>query len=154
MFENTVSNDAMRQATVQRFFSGIEEESPVRDSVYFQPGSYLVTIREVKIVDSTKTPGKSFFVVESDVLETDVDHMQGQVVSWTVDVANQAAKRDVQGFLLACSPGSTPNDITVDVVNQVTSADNPLRGVKCKVRARNHVTQKGGNFTRVFWAAE
>lgn len=145
--------EAMRKATVARFFTGIEEEEQRRESAYFEPGHYVVQITEVKFVDSSKNPGKTYFVVETTVLDGSVDYATGQVRSWSLDVSNMSAKRDVQGFLLACSPGSEPSDITADVVDHVTSSANPLAGVQVRLEARAVKTKNGGDFTRHIWSA-
>lgn len=137
------------------FFTGIEKAKTYGASQYLTPGNYTLQVSNISVIDSQRTPGRNFFLVEFSVVETDSpDYKAGSTVSWMVDLTREdTAHPNIKGFALALLPDVTDEDITSGAMDALIEKDQPARGLNVKAKAWNIVTRAGNDFTKVTWSA-
>ena len=94
-------------------FSGIEKATVYGASQYLSPGDYDLQVSRISVIDSSRTPGRQFFLVEFVVGNTtSEDFKVGAEVSWMVDLSRaDTGLPNVKGFARALLPGTTDDDI-------------------------------------------
>lgn len=154
-------------------FDGIEDAQVSKSGQYFKPGSYRVKIKAVKGQESSATPGKHFFIVETEVLESsNPDIPVGNERSQVITMGEQMALPNVKMFMAAVS-GVDPNSDTIneeveaywepklgqhmsfkDICELVTSSANPLEGLELALVCEEITTKGTGKpFTKHLWQA-
>jgi len=95
-------------------FDGIEEATVTQGGSYFKPGLFKVQLTAVKEQDSTKDPGKKFFIVETLVLESNNPEVPvGKERSQVITMGQTMSLPNVKAFMAAVS-GVDPNSDTVN----------------------------------------
>ena len=112
---------------------------------YLVPGEYSkLKVTQCKTIQSVRSPGKLFFVVDFEVLDSDTDLKEA---AWLVDLSyGEVALRDVKGFASSIMPQV---EITEEVMQQIESPDQPASGILVSATASSKITQSGGTFTKV-----
>jgi hypothetical protein len=136
-------------------WSKIVEVSPTRNKgAYIVPGQHRLEIQRCRMTESQKN-GKTFFVVEAKVTETDSDEYSlGQLVTWLVNMDSypESALADIKGFVVAAS-GAEEAQVNAEFMEEVLAGEGDLlHASKVDVFAREVPTKAGGNFTKVYWA--
>ena len=135
-------------------FDGISEATVYGGGRYLTPGKYGLKVKELKTFESTKYPGRNYFAAELEVLETSSeDYIEGDVVTWLVDLSQTPAMSNILGFALALSPENKQSDITPAVMEELVSPDQPASGIEVKADAFLTQTRAGKDFTKVIWHA-
>ena len=124
--------------------------------VYLPEGRHLVTIERCKLTEST-VGNKTFFVVESTVMESTNDDLQaGTRASWVVKLGGdypQMALADIKKFAIAVT-GADENEVDEEFMQELVDGPGDLaagRKVMCEVEEVQ--TKKGGVFSKHFWSA-
>jgi hypothetical protein len=153
-------------------FDGIEDATVSKSGQYFKPGNFLVELKAVKQQDSATAPGKQFFIIETQVLESsNPDIPVGNERSQVITMGQTMSLPNVKAFMAAVS-GVDPNadDVNAQVEaywmpklgGQHTSFDkicelvvgpaNPLAGLKLRLVCEE-IQTKGTKqpFTKHLW---
>ncbi len=140
-------------------FSGIASTSPTRSGRYIQPGQHVLTVREIKLFESSQKQGRFFFCVEADVdsyvpaPDAEASYAAGSVVSWLVDMDQPSSLSNVKGFAMALLPDVPEENIDESAMESLVSADQPARGITVSADAVQITTRRGTPFTKVNWSA-
>jgi len=153
-------------------FSGIKDASVSKSGQYFKPGHYKVKIKAVKMTKSQAAPSQMFFIIETEVLESDnPDISPGSERSQVIDMSNVMALPNVKAFVAAAS-GVEPTSETVNeevekywsdlmgehisfdvLCDRLVSDSNPLEGLEMFLECINIVTKKEKkDFTKHMWS--
>lgn len=139
------------------FIQQIAQADARRQSEYFQPGQYLVSITDFKQGKNRK--GREFVVLETTVIDSDNlnDHPAGAERSWLCMVDVDSTARNVRGMLCAVL-GVADHALTVDMINAAMTPDDAtgkssLAGLRAIVHARNIITKAGSPYTLLNFAA-
>ncbi len=98
-------------------FSGIKKASVSKSGQYFQEGTYLVEILRVKMQDSDSTPGKQFFIIETEVHESNNEKIEvGMEKAQIIPMGEVMTLPNIKGFMGAVS-GVDP--LSEDINEQV-----------------------------------
>jgi len=138
-------------------FAGIKAESATKSGRYIQPGQHVLTVREIKLFESSQKKGKWFFCVEADVDEYTAEdeaapYGSGSVVSWLVNMEQPSALGNVKGFAMALLPDTPEEDLDETAMEQLVSPEQPAAGIRVKADAVNIKTRAGNDFTKVNWS--
>lgn len=151
-------------------FSKIRQAKVSGTGSYFVPGMYKVRIKTTKMVESSKDTGQEFFVIETEVLESDNPKIPvGGDRSQVIPMDETMTLPNIKGFIAAAS-GVDPLDDDIDdkvekfwskAVGQSLSYDqiadlmvdgNPLEGVELELECVEIITRgKGQPFTKHNW---
>lgn len=135
-------------------FSGIQQAEVSKAGQYLQPGTHELEVHEVSVVESSQHKGRSYFCVESDVVQsTNEHHPVGSRVTWLVNMQQPSALANCLGFALALDSSATKADIDEDFMEKICGVDQPVRGTRVRALAHNVTTRAGGDFTKVAWEA-
>ena len=100
-------------------FSGIKKASVSRSGHYFHPGIFLVEILRVKLQESDSTPGKEFFIIETEVHESNSDKVEvGSEKSQIIPMNETMTLPNIKGFMGGVS-GVDPHS---DAINELVEA--------------------------------
>ena len=140
-------------------FIGIESATKSKSGRYLCPGNWDLQVVQVKLQDSKKNHGVTYFIAEFDVMTTDVeDFTKGDRVSWLVDLSQREDmwQADIKDFCMAIVGLTTEtetenNKVTAEGTFALCQPDNPARGLKVSVRAYNHLTKRENHFTKTDW---
>lgn len=124
---------------------------------YFEPGRYLVELRELKII-STVSSGEAF-IAEFDVVESDNPGIAtGDRRSWYASLTKPAAVIDVKEFLLLIVDAKLPGQATAHnfdpaIVHWAVGADQPCKGMRfaLNVWAKQQKRDPSKTFNRHEW---
>jgi hypothetical protein len=138
-------------------FAGITKESATRSGRYIQPGRHILTVREIKLFESSQKKGRWFFCVEADVDEyvPEVEsptYSTGSVVSWLVNMEQPSALGNVKGFAMALLPDTPEEDLDETAMEQLVGPEQPAAGIRVVADAVNIKTRAGNDFTKVNWS--
>jgi hypothetical protein len=156
-------------------FAGIDEATPTKGGVYFQPGKYIVEIAAVKTIKSQREKNKDFFVIETEVIASDHTAQAnglkaGSKPSQAIDMGNIMAIPNVKGFVAAVSgvhPDATDLNTQIvavwqgltgavlnvkQITERIIAGDNPCGGVRLFAEAVEIKTRGGEPFTKINWA--
>jgi len=139
-------------------FDNLDQATVFENSVYFQPGTYIVEINACKFVQGYK--GESF-VIESKVLGVNSDESDapkvGQIAAQVWNASGdkrEIARATWLGFLCAVFQvkkedynGEQWKNISAEVID-----DNKLKGMKLFVSVFMKKTKAGGDFTQHRWS--
>ena len=135
-------------------FSGINEAQVYGSGQYIQPGLHGLSVKSVGIIDSQRHPGRKFFCVEFQVVESDT-HPVGSTVTWLVDMekpSRETAFSNIKEFASALLE-VTPSEVTEEVMKAMIGAAQPSASMEVKAEAWHKPTTSGGVFTRIKWYA-
>ena len=137
------------------FFTGIEKAQTYGASQYLKPGQYTLTVDNVSVIDSKRTPGRRYFLVEFCVVATDSDYYkEGDTVSWMVDLSRaDTAFPNIKGFAVALLDNINEDEVTSEAMDALISDDQPARGLSVCANAFEITTRAGNPFTKVVWSA-
>ena len=136
---------------------GITTVEPRIQSEYLKPGEYVLTLLGCKEGQTRAPANRPFFVVEAKVVGADPDTLAqggnkvGHTVSWMVMLDNDAAMRDVRGFLDVALTDEELASLSDETVAECTGPSQLLKGRTLQVAAENITTKRGTPFTRVRW---
>lgn len=153
------------------FFDRIANAQSSGTSPYFVPGNYSLDITGIKLVESKRTHGETFFVAECSVNSFDPregssasQFGRGDKVAWRVKMSQPSAEGNVKSFCLAvlqslavqaghAATEATSADLTSEAIESIMSESGPALGVTMAARAYNITTRAGNPFTIVEWSA-
>jgi hypothetical protein len=85
-------------------FSGTGEATVSKSGSYFKPGKYNIKIKACKLVDSQSGKVRTYFIVETEVLESDNPEIPvGNERSYVIAMDNIMAKPNIKAFVSAVS---------------------------------------------------
>jgi len=139
------------------FINQIANADARRQSEYFQPGQYLVSITDFKQGKNRK--GREFVVLETTVIDSDntAVHPAGAERSWLSMLDVDSTARNIRGMLCAVL-GVADHALTVDMITAAMTPDeetgkSSLAGLRAIVHARNIITKAGSPYTLLNFAA-
>jgi len=161
-------------------FGKIRDVDVGKSGQYFKPGIYKVRVKSVKVKDSQVGPAEKYFIVETEVLESNnPDIAVGAEKSQVIKMSNVMALPNVKAFVAAAS-GVDPNSETINeeveaywkkkleeqgviqptetvsfdqVCDLIVSNLNPLGGLELKLECATIETKgEGKEFTKHFWS--
>ena len=138
-------------------FSGIGSAKVYGAGQYITPGHYSLQVSEVKLVQSEKDAGRTFFCVEAavlacnDVAASTGSWQPGSTTTWLVDMRQPSALSNCKQFALALTPELGENDIDEEAMMSLVGPDNPAQGLKIDCDAINIKTKSGNDFTKCQW---
>lgn len=146
----------VNEAAVRGLFKGIGSARPMLDSEYIKPGRYMVRIDKTKFFQNRKKINR--FGVEMTVVHI-IDNAQGQghsignSVTYIFRPESDYFQGEMKAFI-SCVLGIpheqiTEDDITEAGVEMFVKDEKILTGSVLEFTARNVVTQKDTDFTRV-----
>lgn len=122
---------------------------------YFLEGNYVVRI--VKVLGIKNRNGRPFFIVNGEVLQSNVpERPPGMICAQVVPMDKDTSQPTVKRFVCAAlglDPNNKANNaqITGEVCNEAISESQPLADSIVKLACTNTITQKGQNFTVHNW---
>lgn len=165
-------------------FAGIEKATiGGGSSRNFEPGTYVIRLDGLKVVDSKKAPGTKYAIVECNVrsyeagvrpnLDTSLPDIpiapntfvEGDDVAWKVNMSLASALDNLKGFGLAVMQGVAmengqeatsivESQITPPVMDTLFSPNgSPAIGLQMRVEAFNIFTRANKPFTKLRWSA-
>lgn len=132
-------------------FSGIQNARQSGGGVYFKEGDYLVEITKVHVFAS-REKGDLFFI-ETVVLESEGSDANpvGSKPSQSIKLSLDSAKGNINGFVSGVM-GCKPEEVTEEMVEEIVSDANPLKGERAMVNAVNKSKKHSeGEFTNLTW---
>lgn len=130
-------------------FDKIQEAKVTEGGVYILPGIYRCQILACKQFETRKKIGA--VAVELRVLESsNPDRPIGSDMSWVATMDKDAAMGNIKQFV-AAAMAIKFEEVDPAGTEMIFSKDNPLKGQIIRVSAYNKPTQKGTDFTRVWW---
>lgn len=139
-------------------YAGIDKARANQGGRYLTEGDYLLEVRELKNFESQQTKGRWYFAADlivhshTNVPEGEVAYQPGDIAGWLVDLGQQSALSNITGFAMALKEGATDEDITEEVMEDLTSAKQPATGIKVRATAFKVKTRKGTDFTKINWS--
>lgn len=95
-------------------FSNIGKVNVSKSGQYFTAGNYQVRIKEVKIVPSQAGGNKEYFVIETEILDSDNPKIKpGSERSHVIDMSNVMSMPNIKAFIAAVS-GVDPQSSTIN----------------------------------------
>ena len=132
-------------------FDGIEKVEVTQRSEYLQPGSYVLEIQAIK--EGTSRSGEDYFLSEFKIIESSNPELpSGAPVTWMTMKRFDSFLKGVKAFI-ASAAKCTVDEVTQDICAAAISSDQPLAGARVSAFAKNVVTKKGGDFTKVTFQA-
>jgi hypothetical protein len=140
-------------------FSGVGSAKVV-NSEYIKPGEVLFRVDRTKTDVNRKK--ETIVVVEGtvihDLLDGESEMRVGEAVSQVLKPASDYFDRDVKAFVCAALGydinDAPENEITEAAESIFGTDDNILCETVLHLSAKNIVTQKGGDFTKITWKGE
>lgn len=134
------------------FFSGVNEADQRADANYLRPGAYTLVLTQVKAIQTRKK--RNAFVIEAKVTVASegAQNKVGDIVSHMVMMDTDGALSDIKAFASAAT-GLAFDEVDEAGMEALVSDAQPLRGRSVDAFARNKVTQRGGDFTRITYSA-
>ncbi len=142
-------------------FDGMNE-AEADGRIYFQPGKYVVEVECCKAIEAHESfRGHPSFIVECTIVESSVASLPPgtQSVGWVQPIKsgkNQRAlaQTTIKRFLQAVMKDENLGGMTPEqLAPSVTSAANPLQGLRVALTCTQKQTKDGGDFTRHQWSA-
>jgi hypothetical protein len=146
-------------------FKRIHEVARTQGGQFFLPGNYVVQVLRVKHQESRVSAAKSWFIVETRILESDnPDVKVNSEPSWMVALPGDwpdLALGNVKDFILAGYEGLArfhgetgwpeEDEINEEHVEAVAGREQLFAGLRLTAKAFNKRTRKDAEFTRVKW---
>lgn len=138
-------------------FSGSGTAAGRGDINYIRPCHILARLDKAHIVDNCRDKvdlAAIDFTVLHDLASPDGDHSHsiGEEVNWGLKVNNDYFGDETQRIAIALGgwekEGGDPAECD-KMLDEIFGPDNPLGGVVVEIYARNVVTTKGGDFTKI-----
>lgn len=132
-------------------FSKVNNASVNGGGVYFLSGSYRVRIAAVKSIISRQ--GENLFVIECDILESDVPERRPNTkCSQVINLSkHESAPGNIKAFMAAALDESADN-ITENECELAVSDQNPLEGTIMRLVCTTTKTKRGTDFTLHQWS--
>ena len=128
-------------------FDGIEKVEVSQRSEYLQPGSYVLEIQAIK--EGTSRSGEDYFLSEFKIIESSNPELPpGAPVTWMTMKRFDSFLKGVKAFI-ASAAGCTVDEVTQAICAAAISDEQPMAGARVSAFAKNVVTKKGGDFTKV-----
>jgi hypothetical protein len=145
-------------ATTHNPFAGIKDADPNGPGgVYLVPGQYILQVLRCTYKSAAQTFKKvGAFIVEFEVQSSSVaERPQGTVVSYVLKENSPYYFPNMKQLLMAVFNTDDPADIDDELVLTVTDPKlQAAQGKLVQAIATNTTTQKGSDFTKVFFKAE
>lgn len=139
-------------AAIRGMFGGIEDAKADQGNIpLLRPGSYLLSVDQLRSFKSKKPPFNAFFLAEFDVLGASGDDAspEGTKAAWLVNMIHSPALGVIKAFTLAAVPGITEEEITEDAMEEMLSESQPLHGLQVRANAEVVKTKADRDFTKV-----
>jgi len=123
--------------------------------VFLPAGNHELVIERCKLA-SSKVGNKSFFIVESTVMETSSDAIRpGARASWVVRLGGdypEMALSDIKAFALAVT-GASEDEVDENFMEKmIEGAGDLVSGHKVNCTVEEVATKRGGIFSKHFWS--
>jgi hypothetical protein len=139
-------------AAIRGMFSGIEDAAADGGNIpLLKPGSYLLSVDQLRSFKSKKPPFNAFFLAEFDILGANGDgcSAEGSKAAWLVNMIHSPALGNIKAFALAAVPGLTEEDITEEAMEEMLGETQPLNGLQVRAEAQVVKTKSDRDFTKV-----
>jgi hypothetical protein len=151
-----VAHGALREPAERRlgeimgtFGRMVADAKPNEGGVFWLPGTYLVQIDVVKVVNGRK--GLDYFIVEGENLEsTSTERAVGTHASWVSSLEMDSTPGNVQLFI-AAAMNCPKEEVDEEAAELVISPDNPLHGRLVRLEVALIKTRAGNDFSKHVW---
>jgi len=139
------------------FAQQIADAKPTEGSgLYFEPGQYVVQLKVVKqrTSQNPKHPGAEMLIISTDILQSNCAARPAgmQDVAQILNSNHPSAKDDAKRFFCTLFPDAKPEQITAEVVDIVTSVEQPKAGTLLALECYHKQSEKTGKrFTKHLW---
>jgi hypothetical protein len=145
------NNDGWTQAPPSPWDNFENVEAKQARNSYIPAGlEGTVRIVELKTVYSKKNNNRPVFVASLAVEEC-ADHEQGIVYDWVAKADENAYLMSIKSLICALNPEADPRSFNRELMETLTGAEQPAKGILIRVRTESIKTQRGNDFTKVHW---
>lgn len=145
------NNDGWTQAQPSPWdnFENVEAKQ-ARNS--YIPAGLEGTMRvvELKTVYSRKNNNRPIFVASLAVEEC-AGEEKGIVYDWVAKADENAYLMSIKSLICALNPEADPRSFNKELMETLTGAEQPAKGILIRVRTQSIKTQRGNDFTKVHW---
>lgn len=107
-----------------------------------------VKIAELKVIYSKKNNNRPIFVA-SFAVENCADYEKGICWDWVAKADEVPYQMSIKSLVCAINPDVDPRSFNKEVMDALTSAEQPAKGVLIRIRTESIVTKRGNDFTKV-----
>lgn len=141
------NNIGWQGASVWEGFENIEAKKGKNEYLPVDIDS-VMTVEELKVVQSMKNPGQNVFVA---VLSMQDENGTKKSYDWVAKMTERAYLIAIKSLVCAINPEADASHFGADVMNHITGAEQPCKGLQVRVKTEEIETKKGNKFTKVHW---
>lgn len=138
---------------IQSPWDNFEEIEPKRAKNEYVPAGVngIVEIVHMKTVQSIKNNNRPIFVASIELIEGTGGEI-GTRWDWVAKADERAYLQNIKTLICSLNPDGDPASFGRELMEQLTSAAQPAKGLKVRLRTEAIVTSKGYDFTKVHWS--
>ena len=131
-------------------FDQVEAQAPRNG--YLPPGlDGVMEIVQLKTVSSVKNNNRPIFVASLRFI-SGVGALEGQQFDWVAKADETAYLQNIKTLISSIKPEGDPRSIGKEVMEAMCGPEQPATGRQVRVRSEQILTQRGNEFTKVYWS--